>query len=114
MTQPSSPEPKEVPHIVMGEFGDGANIRRAVSRAAAMAATAVLAKLPDQEPVQTEFVFTKGWPDNPTRVRIPKSKPWRKCRLPRCSAQHQHNGGYCCADHCREHRGEMPPPGATA
>lgn len=30
---------------------------------------------------------------------------WGKlCRLPSCKNRTQHNGGYCCADHCREHR----------
>lgn len=28
----------------------------------------------------------------------------RPCALPGCEATTTHNGGYCCADHCREHR----------
>jgi len=27
-----------------------------------------------------------------------------RCALPGCDATTTHNGGYCCADHCREHR----------
>ena len=27
-----------------------------------------------------------------------------QCALPGCEAMTTHNGGYCCADHCREHR----------
>ena len=26
------------------------------------------------------------------------------CALPGCENMTTHNGGYCCADHCREHR----------
>lgn len=111
MTPPSSPEPRGVPRIIMGEFGDGSNIRRAVQRAAALAATEVLAGLPAQEPVQTEFVLhaRDEWTGNSPKPRRREARPLRKCRLPRCSEVHQHNGGYCCADHCREHRGEVPP-----
>jgi hypothetical protein len=35
----------------------------------------------------------------------PAPKPARKCSLPGCNVMHTHNGGYCCADHCRQHRG---------
>jgi len=31
-------------------------------------------------------------------------RPVRKCLLPGCEATTAHAGGYCCADHCREHR----------
>jgi len=31
-------------------------------------------------------------------------KPQSPCALPGCEAMSTHNGGYCCADHCREHR----------
>ena len=34
----------------------------------------------------------------------PASKPMRKCLLPGCEVMHSHNGGYCKADHCREHQ----------
>ena len=44
----------------------------------------------------------------PTTFSMPRGyrepKPWRKCSLPGCDREHQHNGGYCCAGHCREHR----------
>ena len=26
------------------------------------------------------------------------------CALPTCQVKTTHNGGYCCADHCRKHR----------
>jgi hypothetical protein len=32
-----------------------------------------------------------------------KRKPVRKCALPGCDIQTSHNGGYCCAEHCKEH-----------
>ena len=32
-----------------------------------------------------------------------KSKPLVKCLLPGCENMTAHNGGYCCAAHCREH-----------
>ena len=28
----------------------------------------------------------------------------RKCSLPGCGETTTHNGGYCCAEHCRQHR----------
>ena len=28
----------------------------------------------------------------------------RKCTLPRCNVKTDHPGGYCCAEHCQEHR----------
>jgi hypothetical protein len=31
-------------------------------------------------------------------------KPKRKCLLPTCNNLTDHNGGYCCAEHCREHK----------
>jgi hypothetical protein len=31
----------------------------------------------------------------------------RKCALPGCNRMHYHNGGYCCAEHCREHRSRL-------
>ena len=31
-------------------------------------------------------------------------KPKRKCLLPGCDNLTAHNGGYCCAEHCRNHK----------
>ena len=31
-------------------------------------------------------------------------KQTRKCALPGCEILTSHNGGYCCAEHCRKHR----------
>ena len=28
----------------------------------------------------------------------------RKCIMPWCKKQTTHRGGYCCAEHCKEHR----------
>ncbi len=27
----------------------------------------------------------------------------KKCLLPGCENKIKHNGGYCCAEHCKEH-----------
>jgi len=37
-------------------------------------------------------------------LRGQKNKPVKKCLLPGCNKPTTHNGGYCCADHCKEHR----------
>ena len=34
-----------------------------------------------------------------------RAKPLRKCALPGCCVMTDHNGGYCCAEHCRKHKG---------
>jgi len=34
----------------------------------------------------------------------PTIKEEKKCLLPDCQILTKHNGGYCCADHCRAHR----------
>ena len=31
----------------------------------------------------------------------------KKCSLPSCENLTEHNGGYCCAEHCRQHRAEI-------
>ncbi len=31
-------------------------------------------------------------------------KKQKKCLLPTCNIMTRHNGGYCCAEHCQEHR----------
>jgi hypothetical protein len=44
-------------------------------------------------------------PALPFLTRRRKSpKPMRKCALPRCEVLTSHNGGYCSAEHCKEHR----------
>lgn len=42
----------------------------------------------------------------PGRVPFYPEPPKRakKCALPSCYEITKHNGGYCCADHCHEHR----------
>jgi hypothetical protein len=37
-------------------------------------------------------------------IRRPTERTEHRCALPGCEAMTKHNGGYCCADHCREHR----------
>ena len=41
--------------------------------------------------------------DLPT-IKMPKKNEPRKCALPECETLTDHNGGYCCAEHCREHK----------
>lgn len=31
-------------------------------------------------------------------------KQSKKCLLPGCEKLTKHNGGYCCPEHCKEHR----------
>ena len=35
---------------------------------------------------------------------LPPEKPSVKCRLPGCVKSTKHPGGYCCAEHCKQHR----------
>ena len=34
-------------------------------------------------------------------------KPMRKCLLKGCEKMHNHNGGYCCAEHCKQDAQEL-------
>lgn len=49
-------------------------------------------------------------PDKPSlsiailAVLVSRPPTARRCSLPGCEVMTTHNGGYCCADHCREHR----------
>jgi hypothetical protein len=36
--------------------------------------------------------------------RTKKKKKTSKCLLPGCNIETNHNGGYCCAEHCKEHK----------
>jgi hypothetical protein len=36
-----------------------------------------------------------------------KPKEPRKCSLPSCEVLTLHNGGYCCPEHCKQHRLDM-------
>lgn len=38
---------------------------------------------------------------------VKQEKKPRKCALPGCDNQTTHNGGYCCAEHCRKHREQL-------
>jgi len=40
-------------------------------------------------------------------IKLPKPKKEvepRKCILPGCEKQTIHRGGYCCAEHCQQHK----------
>lgn len=37
-------------------------------------------------------------------VRKRSMERLKKCALPECEETTIHNGGYCCAEHCREHK----------
>ena len=43
-----------------------------------------------------------GMPAVPGRRHY--EKPEKECLLEGCDERTSHNGGYCCADHCREHK----------
>jgi len=56
-------------------------------------------------------MFPFSMPHHPLaeRLALPRrrsSKPEKltACTLPGCEKLTAHNGGYCCADHCKEHR----------
>ncbi len=36
-----------------------------------------------------------------------KPKEEKECLLPECNNTTTHNGGYCCAEHCKEHRRQL-------
>jgi hypothetical protein len=40
----------------------------------------------------------------PSFLRPKKEREARKCALPGCDKPTTHNGGYCCAEHCKQHR----------
>lgn len=40
----------------------------------------------------------------PLRRLFPEDRPYKKCLLPGCEEQTSHRGGYCCAEHCKEHK----------
>ena len=51
----------------------------------------------------------------PESERPPRyHKPSHPCSLPGCGVMHQHNGGYCCAEHCRMHRQQKEKLGVAA
>jgi hypothetical protein len=50
------------------------------------------------------FPYMKRESHNLERLLFEHSKPLEECLLPTCHNTTSHNGGYCCADHCREHR----------
>ncbi len=45
-----------------------------------------------------------GLIDDMAEKLLPKPRPSKKCRLPGCENMTNHNGGFCCAEHCLEHR----------
>ena len=53
----------------------------------------------------TIFAMSAG----PFRLPLPDCKVPRKCALPDCSRLTIHNGGYCCREHCQQHRRQSSP-----
>ena len=45
-----------------------------------------------------------------TPILTEREKKSRKCLLPSCAALTTHNGGYCCAEHCKQHRADTSNP----
>jgi hypothetical protein len=67
-------------------------------------------------------ILNMGMPYIPgCRVHAAPETIAKKCFMPSCDKLTRHNGGYCCADHCREHRailrtankGSSVPPAAA-
>jgi hypothetical protein len=54
-------------------------------------------------------MYYPAWPHSPSRYTGPAKKE-RQCVLPGCEEMTGHNGGYCCAEHCKQHR-EMQKKG---
>lgn len=46
---------------------------------------------------------TSAFDRNITVGKLPPKEP-KKCLLPKCLKLASHNGGYCCAEHCKLHR----------
>jgi hypothetical protein len=44
-----------------------------------------------------------------TPYHYQQEKQPKKCQLPSCDKLTLHNGGYCCAEHCKQHREELKP-----
>jgi hypothetical protein len=42
--------------------------------------------------------------------KIELERKFKKCSLPSCNIETDHNGGYCCAEHCKEHHAKLRSP----
>ena len=62
------------------------------------AATALIMGMMGGFPPASAFLKS-GYP-----LRRREEKPMSYCLLPGCDVMTSHNGGYCSAGHCREHR----------
>jgi hypothetical protein len=53
--------------------------------------------------------FVNPWynPFGHSRIYHKPPKQDSKCMLPECNNMTKHNGGYCCADHCKQHRNNL-------
>lgn len=54
------------------------------------------------------YVLTRGMAtaiagSMPSVLRRSTRKVAKKCSLPGCENLTEHRGGYCCAEHCKEH-----------
>jgi len=54
-----------------------------------------------------DIITKTQWPlivsNTPIKAKF-NVKPSHKCLLPSCQKFTQHNGGYCCAEHSKQHK----------
>lgn len=96
--------------VVASTLAGASEIRRA-SQTALLASTYYLIR--KEEDVADRFLDAMrcSWMDNaygfqPSYSSRKQPNPSVKCLLPSCTNVTKHNGGYCCAAHCREHKGK--------
>ena len=64
---------------------------------------------PNMDTLASLFILgAMGWHQPSMMRRQTRRKVVREtvCALPGCEEMTSHNGGYCCAEHCKEHRGQ--------
>lgn len=83
-----------------GGCGSGHEIAKRTRLMAELEAMLIISTVETGMPSMFENSFGRGL----ERSLYPAPKPSRECLLPGCQNQTRHNGGYCCADHCRAHR----------
>jgi hypothetical protein len=54
--------------------------------------------------ILSSLAMNMGWSLPGLGPGVGPVRPTKTCLLPGCNIRHKHNGGYCSADHCREHR----------
>ena len=54
------------------------------------------------------YYLANAWTGSRNIFATPtKDEPKIVCSLPDCNKTTSHNGGYCCAEHCIEHREQI-------